>query len=214
MPTVLPPPTGDAKNPPNEPSLWGKLFTWLYLLWQWVTQTIPGRLTFGGDAGSYSAAIFATVGQSDIGGLDVIGAPIYVFAGPTQTSQSIADATPTVLTNWAGTSSGGGWNATSGVFTVPLAGVYFMAGSCSFTGKVWNATAMSSIVFVNSTNVNDAFTRCNNATANTGMQTMTVTHVAYLKAGDTVSFGVFQNSGVASTTEGAHTFFNIVRIGP
>lgn len=215
MATPLPPPTGDAKNPPTEVTVWAKLFSWLYFLWKWVTETLPGMLTFGGDAGSYSSAIFATAGQSDTGGLSVVGAPIFMQAGPSQTAQSIPNNTPTVLTNWtAGQSSGGGWNATSGVYTVPLAGVYYVSGTASFSGAVWNATALSSIVFVNSTNVADAFTRCNNATASTGMQTMAITWVGYCKAGDTISLGVFHNLGVSQNTEGAHTNFCILRIGP
>jgi hypothetical protein len=75
----LPPPTGDAKNPPNSPPGWGKLFDWFYLLWKWVTITLPGSiltleqgLTFGNDPFTYSAAIFSTA-QTDGGPLLFIG---------------------------------------------------------------------------------------------------------------------------------------------
>lgn len=215
MAVTLPPPTGDAKNPPTDVTLWGKFFSWVYLLWQWVTQTIPGRLTFGGDAGSYSAALFASAGQSDIGGLGYIGPPVAVFAGPTQTAQSISNATETVLTNWAEQlDTANAFNATTGVFTAPLGGIYVASGTVSYAAQVWNSTGASAVIRKNGANVADCFLRANNATASTNLQTPTVVWTGRLVQGDTLAFATFQFSGAAVNTEGAHTQFTINFLGP
>lgn len=215
MAVVLPPPTGDAKNPPDNVTVWGRLFGWLFLLWNWVTSTIPGRLTFGGDAGSYSAALFASAGQSDIGGLDYIGPTIAVFAGQTQTAQSISNSTETVLTNWAEQlDTANAFNAATGIFTAPRGGVYMASGTVSYAAAVWNTTGASGIIRKNGTNVADCFLRTSNATVSNNLQTPTVVWTGRLVVGDTLAFATFQFSGGAVNTEGAHTNFTINWIGP
>lgn len=198
MPAVLPPPTGDAKNPPTDVTLWGKFFTWIYLLWQWVTQTIPGRLTFGGDAGSYSAALFASAGQSDIGGLGMIpGIKIAVSARNTN-GQSISNGTVTVITNWTNVfdNSGGQWSASGGTFTCTTPGVYL----CSAKFRLGNANTGATFEVTSVIRKNGADT-CNaeayNAASNASAPSGTAVGIFVLAQGDTLQPCAYQSSGAS-----------------
>lgn len=110
MANALPPPTGDAKNPPNEPVGWGKLFNWFYLLWKSVT-----NLTFGADPSTYSAAVFSTIGQADTGGLSLLfGSSVLPRLFTASTTYVPTAGCKGILIEMVGAGGGGGGCAANG----------------------------------------------------------------------------------------------------
>lgn len=185
---------------------------WLYKLWK----NIVNGLTFGGDINTYSAAILSTAGQSDAGQAIVIGPSVYVFS-QAQTAQSITNSTTTTLTNWGtvSTAPAGAFNASSGVFTCPLSGMYMASLSISYQANTnWALSAVGGIIQKNGTEVVSVFARLNLGSNSQSVQTTPAVWVGYLNQGDTLTPATFQNSGATQTTEGTHTPFVVARIGP
>lgn len=216
MAVVLPPPTGDAKNPPDNVTVWGRLFGWLFLLWNWVTSTIPGRLTFGGDAGSYSAALFASAGQSDIGGLGMLPGATVVVGAQNTSGQTMTNNTTTIVTGFTSTvdTSLGAWNASTGVFTCRNPGIYFVSAKFRLANTNTGATfECTTVIRKNTTHTSnaEAYNAANNASAPTGTALMVTT----LAQGDTIDVGVFHNSGANQTLNTAAQFgqFTLFKIG-
>lgn len=200
--------------PPEGPELtWHTMRDWLYKLWL----NVKG-LTFGADSSTYSSAILATAGQSDSGTQKLLGTSAVLFAGEGQTSQSIPNAVYTTLTNWTvQVDSVGGMNATTGVYTVRVPGVYIVTGTCSFSAAGWWTipTAVGSSVAINGTQKTTPFLRTVNVSgsSSTGAQTPQTVWIGMLNSGDTIALQVFQNSGATQTTEGGHTSFFAAKIG-
>lgn len=211
MANALPPPTGDAKNPPNEPVGWGKLFNWFYLLWKSVT-----NLTFGADPSTYSAAVFSTIGQADTGSVGLLGQSAFLFVRG-QTAQAIATSSETAMTNWTSAvfAPVGAFVASTGAYTVSVPGVYFASVTVSYQANTnWALSAVSAVVRLNGTNVADCFERCNLGASSQAVQPPPAIWVGYLNAGDVITAATFQNSGFSQNTEGAHSNYTIVRIAP
>lgn len=214
----LPPPTGDAQSVPDNIPVWSRFFHWCFLLWQWVTSTLPRALTFGNGDGTYSAAIQSTAGQSDIGTAILIGSPV-VLASRNTNGQSIPTSTYTTVTGWTNLiDSAGAFNTVSGVYTVPVAGVYIISCNFMFNTASFSASQQiaASIVINGFQNMNSLVTiAAANASNNFSPGTTCTTN--FLKAGDTISFTVFQSSGAGLTLYSASPVFNwcnITRIGP
>jgi hypothetical protein len=103
---------------------------------------------------------------------------------------------------------GGTYDASTGTYTVPSAGVYLVSTIVGLSG---NATASGNrcvVVFFDTT-VDGA--ACSGPAA--GLTAMSTTHVASLAAGATISVGVQNNTTVATTTSDAATaVLSIVRL--
>lgn len=199
--------------PPDGPALtWHTMRDWLYKLWL----NMKG-MTFGADDSTYSSAILSTAGQSDLGKQVLMGASVMLFAGETQTAQSIPTATYTTLTNWSATiDSVGGFNPTTGVYTAQSPGIYLATGTCSFGSAGWwtSSIAVGSSITVNGAQKVTPFNRTVTVSGSpaVGIQTPQAVWLGVLLKNDTVSFQVFQNSGVSQSTEGGHTTFGLVKL--
>lgn len=80
--------------PPNAPHFeWQRMKDWLYKLWKSVVQ----GLTFGGEANTYSAAIFSSAGQSDPGASGFLGTLGWIPYTPTLTASTGTYTTASAL---------------------------------------------------------------------------------------------------------------------
>lgn len=211
MATPLPPPTGDAKNPPTEVTVWAKLFSWLYFLWKWVTETLPGMLTFGGDAGSYSSAIFATVGQSDVGGISFTPGNSVVVTAHNTSGQTMTNSTTTVVTGWTSAidTSEGAWNASTGTFTCRNAGNYYFGGKVRLANTSTGATFECTTVLRK--NGSDTFNAEMYVPPSNGSAPSAFSAGIFsLVQGDTLQMGIFQSSGSNQTLTTTSQFNNLI----
>ena len=217
--TNLPPPTGDAQSVPDNIPVWSRFFHWCFLLWQWVTSTLPRSITFGNGDGTYSAAIQMTAGQSDNGGLTYLGPTPHLRAfNGSQQSVVQGFASITVITNWTTQlDTTGSFVASTGIYTAPIGGTYMITGGLLFTGAAWGAgSVVESHLIVNGTQYASGLAGMT-AAGSTDMSS-NVSASVVLKQGDTVKLGVINGDSVvvnhALDPASAFTFLSIARVGP
>ena len=205
--------------PPNMPTLvWPKLKDWLYKLWTLV-KGLTANLTFGGDAGTYSAAIQSTAGQSDVGSItqSFNQYPI-VMAANKQSGQSLPGGAATVVTGWTTeVDTASAFSASTGVYTIPVGGVYLIQSGLLLNGASWNNTIGYGVrILKNGTFTAGAFRQVT-ATA-TIDNYANITAVFNCVAGDTISTAIANGTGGAillynnAVDDKAYNRFYIVRV--
>nr|DAG73193.1 MAG TPA: Baseplate wedge protein [Caudoviricetes sp.] len=129
--------------------------------------------------------------------------------------QSIPNATTTTVTNWTKLFDrvNGSFNATTGVFTAPATGYYRVSASSQFAataGSVGNQLGW--VVTANSVVVAQSpyFVEAANSTA----RTVSVNTIVNLTAGQTMTLGLYQNTGaaLALSTTAANNWVAISRV--
>lgn len=190
--------------PVNELPPTSKLKDWLYKLWVWVTKTLLGWLTFGGDPFTYSAAVLAT-SQSDAAAGKIVyfnGAPDFTYY-QTASANSLTNNAFTVIGSWSAAvfNTNGRFNASTGVFTAAKSGVYDCRFSLGCVGATV-AVASQMIVgwFINGSE--SAQQGASVAGGGTAVMRATGAHLLTVNAGDQITLRVFQNSGVALSLNG------------
>jgi hypothetical protein len=143
----------------------------------------------------------------------------YLLSVKKTSAQSITTA-PGVVTvnNWEAPyldNTGGSWNSTSGVFTVPRTGNYKITASLLFqvSGLLYN-TEFSVQLLKNGTNVgsNGTFAQVTNSFYSKFISTGTLVSILSLVQGDQLKVAAFQNSGTSVSTYNPNGNFNYLMI--
>lgn len=129
--------------------------------------------------------------------------------------QSIPNATTTTVTNWTKLFDrvNSSFNATTGVFTAPATGYYRVSATAQFTSTAgavgnqlgWVVTANSAVVAQSPYFIE---------AANSTTRTVSVNTIVSLTAGQTMTLGLYQNTGsaLALSTTAANNWISISRI--
>jgi hypothetical protein len=125
---------------------------------------------------------------------DLITPDVHLSALSMSTT-NIPSLFPNVLTNWNNLDEGGGtnWNATTGEYTITVAGYY--SATCNIQWGIVNASANIIGVYIY---VNNAVTASGNSSQIFTSGYPSDTHVHFekrLNVGDKIKFSAFQNSG-------------------
>lgn len=184
--------------PPEGPELtWHTMRDWLYKLWL----NVKG-LTFGADSSTYSSAILATAGQSDMGASRLLPNAISSVGATTTNALSVANNTAVTVTNWTTSYNiGGNFTASTGVFTCTKQTQYDVRAAFRFSAGAMGAGTQCIVqVAVNGTAVYQAGEVL--AAALTVAISTTIATIVMCNPGDTITVRVFQNSGATQTLDG------------
>lgn len=209
--------------PPSTPQFdWAQYRDWFFKLWRWVTVTLPGNLstvlsglTFGNDPNTYSEAILTTAGQSDIGSANLLGPPIYLWANNTN-GQAIPNGTLTTITNWTtNTDTANAFNAATGVYTIPVSGLYCISGALLSSSVAWPAGAFWALAINKNGTV---ILETGEFTQSAGTSQLWAESVGTFlcAAGDTISIQIVQTQGGVSIAKDTTSQFNVwtlVKVG-
>ena len=173
------------------------------------TTGIGATITHQGHA-QFAGVCTATSFSGD----DGLGVNAPVFYGKQGTSQNIAHATYTTITNLTSTSInvGGGFDTASGVFTVPAGkgGTYFLHGGAGID-DVQNNDYVQVTFVKNGTRVGP-YARTWSPDQNDQIIDANLTTIINLSAGDTVNFQVYHVGNATEPTEENRCFFGGYRL--
>lgn len=195
--------------PPTTQTFSFKLFKdWFFKLWKRVIALGPFGSTGNPNDGGYSAAIsmangLLTNSNEDInyvGGayIGMPNAPVVLRAG-NSSAQSFASGTTQTVTGWTtAIDTAKAFNASTGVYTVPVAGFYRVYCHVLFTSGAWAANSTTTMrIDQNGTNI--ATGGWANGAAYTGFQLVSADGVLQCAAGDTIVCQALQQSGATLT---------------
>jgi hypothetical protein len=183
-----------------------------------LTGNVTGNVT--GTASSLSGnpsinttgTITATSFSGDGGSITGVNSP--VFYGKQGTSQNVAHATYTTITNLTSTSInvGGGFDTASGVFTVPAGkgGTYFLHGGAGIDDVQNNDYVQ--VTFMKNGSRTGPYARTWSPDANDQIIDANLTTIMNLSAGDTVNFQVYHTGNATEPTEENRCFFGGYRL--
>lgn len=129
-------------------------------------------------------------------------------------AQSISTATVTTITNWTKQSdTHNAFNATTGLYTVPVSGTYFITASATLSSLTNASSQVTLGIQVGGSNISN-FNYTSNAMPFASI-TLNGTATATLIAGQVISIIVFQNQGASRTlsSTGSENTLSIARIG-
>ena len=173
------------------------------------TTGIGATITHQGHA-QFAGVCTATSFSGD----DGLGVNAPVFYGKQGTSQNIAHATYTTITNLTSTSInvGGGFDTASGVFTVPAGkgGTYFLHGGAGID-DVQNNDYVQVTFMKNGTRVGP-YARTWSPDQNDQIIDANLTTIINLSAGDTVNLQVYHTGNATEPTEENRCFFGGYRL--
>ena len=142
------------------------------------------------------------------------GANSPVFYGKQGTSQNVAHATYTTITNLTSTSInvGGGFDTASGVFTVPSGkgGTYFLHGGAGIDDVQNNDYVQ--VTFMKNGSRIGPYARTWAPDQNDQIIDANLTTIMNLSAGDTVNFQVYHTGNATEPTEENRCFFGGYRL--
>ena len=186
-----------------------------------LTGNVTGNVTGNADTASNlsgnpsintTGTITATSFSGDGGSITGVNSP--VFYGKQGTSQNIAHATYTTITNLTSTSInvGGGFDTASGVFTVPAGkgGTYFLHGGAGID-DVQNNDYVQVTFMKNGSRVGP-YARTWAPDQNDQIIDANLTTIMNLSAGDTVNFQVYHTGNATEPTEENRCFFGGYRL--
>ena len=183
-----------------------------------VTGNLTGNVT--GNATSLNSdssinttgTITATSFSGDGGSITGVNSP--VFYGKQGTSQNVDHATYTTITNLTSTSIniGGGFDTTTGVFTVPAGkgGTYFLHGGAGID-DVQNNDYIQVTFMKNGSRIGP-YARTWSPDQNDQIIDANLTTIMNLSAGDTVNFQVYHTGNATEPTEENRCFFGGYRL--
>jgi len=179
-----------------------------------LTGNVTGNATgLSGDPSiNTTGTITATSFSGDGGSITGVNSP--VFYGKQGTSQNIAHATYTTITNLTSTSInvGGGFDTTSGVFTVPAGkgGTYFLHGGAGID-DVQNNDYIQVTFMKNGSRIGP-YARTWSPDQDNQIIDANLTTIMNLSAGDTVNFQVYHIGNATEPTEENRCFFGGYRL--
>jgi len=166
-------------------------------------QTSGGALTLAG-ASWVNFSLQRISGPSVLAATDTVG-----FAANNPAAQTIANTSITQLTGYSKEfDTNGAFNATTGVYTVPVSGKYLILGQALFNA---NATGARWLFFYkNGSQLKEAI-----FAGNATLSALVLSTVAQLNAGDTIDMRVQQSSGgnLSINSTAAETCFYAMRVG-
>ena len=183
-----------------------------------VTGNLTGNVT--GNATSLNSdssinttgTITATSFSGDGGSITGVNSP--VFYGKQGTSQNVDHATYTTITNLTSTSIniGGGFDTTTGVFTVPAGkgGTYFLHGGAGIDDVQNNDYVQ--VTFMKNGSRIGPYARTWSPDQNDQIIDANLTTIMNLSAGDTVNFQVYHTGNATEPTEENRCFFGGYRL--
>ena len=186
-----------------------------------LTGNVTGNVTGNADTASNlsgnpsintTGTITATSFSGDGGSITGVNSP--VFYGKQGTSQNVDHATYTTITNLTSTSIniGGGFNTTTGVFTVPAGkgGTYFLHGGAGID-DVQNNDYIQVTFMKNGSRIGP-YARTWSPDQNDQIIDANLTTIMNLSAGDTVNFQVYHTGNATEPTEENRCFFGGYRL--
>ena len=175
------------------------------------TTGIGATITHHGHA-QFAGVCTATSFSGDGGSVTGVNSP--VFYGKQGTSQNVAHATYTTITNLTSTSIniGGGFDTASGVFAVPAGkgGTYFLHGGAGID-DVQNNDYIQVTFMKNGSRIGP-YARSWSSTSNDQIIDVNLTTVMNLSAGDTVNIQVYHTGNATEPTEENRCFFGGYRL--
>lgn len=173
--------------------------------------------------GSYSSTLFASgMGEGTatyIGNtLTWGGAPIILIA-TNAGGQSIPNAAATTVTGWTtGLDTASAFVPSTGIYTIPISGVYHISASILMNTVVYPAQGATSLAVIqNSTTIYTYLTEYGSAQTASSFLQSSDSGLVQCKAGDTIKIQITQVSGAANTTyngasAGSYNNLNIIRV--
>ena len=175
------------------------------------TTGIGATITHHGHA-QFAGVCTATSFSGDGGSVTGVNSP--VFYGKQGTSQNIDHATYTTIINLTSTSIniGGGFNTTTGVFTVPAGkgGTYFLHGGAGID-DVQNNDYIQVTFMKNGSRIGP-YARTWAPDQNDQIIDANLTTITNLSAGDTVNIQVYHTGNATEPTEENRCFFGGYRL--
>jgi len=186
-----------------------------------LTGNVTGNVTGNADTATTlksnssvntSGIITASSFVGDGGSITGVNSP--VFYGKQGTSQDVAHATYTTITNLTSTSInvGGGFDTASGVFTVPSGkgGTYFLHGGAGIDDVQNNDYVQ--VTFMKNGSRIGPYARTWAPDQNDQIIDANLTTIMNLSAGDTVNFQVYHTGNATEPTEENRCFFGGYRL--
>ena len=186
-----------------------------------LTGNVTGNVTGNADTATTlksnssvntSGIITASSFVGDGGSITGVNSP--VFYGKQGTSQNVAHATYTTITNLTSTSInvGGGFDTASGVFTVPSGkgGTYFLHGGAGIDDVQNNDYVQ--VTFMKNGSRIGPYARTWSPDQNDQIIDANLTTIMNLSAGDTVNFQVYHTGNATEPTEENRCFFGGYRL--
>lgn len=187
-------------------------------------ETVGGTITATGGiniptganlTGMPLSILSAAAGMDDGEAGQLVNSPTVACFATNSTQPSIPNNAFTTVTGWGGVSfnPGGGFNGTTGLYTVPQGGYYYVSVSCLFNNATWvNGQQWQSCIIQNGSQIAAFNVNC---TTTGGFSTsLPVTAIVQCKAGDTIGLQAYQNSGGARNLYLAPYIYLIaIRIG-
>jgi hypothetical protein len=175
--------------------------------------TVAIRFTASSTITSGNFSIHRLSGPSQIAASETVAARVYNTSG-----FSVPNASVAVITGWTKTfDTHGAFNATTGVFTVPVAGKYRVSGMLLFSSAAYSVTNPFSLIAQQAGSVSSNWVLGETwpAANNTSNMSVGGSDTIQCNAGDTISVAAYQAQGGARTLGGAATenHFDIQRIG-
>ena len=134
----------------------------------------------------------------------------------TSNSQSISNATETVITTWTvDFDSNAAMNASSGVYTAPVSGKYLVVGFIQLAAAVYVVGAQYSLTLQKNGSDFEALGGLFGQGTPTALMDLNGSALISLNAGDTINLAVFQTSGGSRSLSGTASanYFAVTRIG-
>ena len=179
-----------------------------------LTGNVTGNATgLSGDSSINTTGTITAASFSGDGG-SITGVNSPVFYGKQGTSQNVAHATYTTITNLTSTSInvGGGFDTASGVFTVPSGkgGTYFLHGGAGIDDVQNNDYVQ--VTFMKNGSRIGPYARTWAPDQNDQIIDANLTTIMNLSAGDTVNFQVYHTGNATEPTEENRCFFGGYRL--
>lgn len=221
-----PPPTdnapADAKSVPETKRAYMTLDTWTRLrAWfNTLRQTVRGIVNTGAQSSGTSIDGLPLSGWAREGsdGLSTLGPVVAMNAGNAST-QSFANNTPTTVTNWTKIfDTANAFNATTGVYTVPVGGLYSITANLLFNSVLYPADGyLSGVIYKNGTAASDYLNQVGAATTAPIYLQVKMDLLVQCIAGDTLYIQAVQSSSGTNTLYADSTLiynrFSVLKVG-